>query len=131
MFGMFLLTLAVTLYMFVVRFKAVRSGQVPLKYFKTYDSQPTEDMIKASRHFNNLFEIPVLYYAAMILAIVMGLNGKWVHTWAWTFLIARVAHAIIHLSSNKLMWRMRAYSLGWIALTGLWVTLLFAVYERV
>ncbi len=116
--------------MALVRFKAIKSGQIDPRYFKTYEGNAPPQMIVAARHYNNLFEAPVLFYAVIIIAAVISLQGFWVHLWAWTYLVARVAQAVIHLTSNKIMWRMRSFVLGWVALTSLWILVLLEVIKR-
>lgn len=128
MFALVLVTVCVLVVMFRRRVVAIRNGQVKLEHFKTYNSgASTDEMIKAERHFSNLFEVPVLFYVGCLVAMNIPLVGFWILLWPWLFVVARVVHAIIHLGSNKIYWRMRAYGLGWIAVLALWIHIVYVV----
>ena len=124
MAAMFLLSAVVLIITFVTRVKAVRSRKVRLSYFTTYSSEVTDqDMLKASRHFSNLFEAPVLFYAVCLGAMIAGVQQKAFLITAWLYVIARVAHAYAHIGPNRLYPRMTVYFVSWIFLTALWVQL--------
>ena len=128
MFVMVLLTVVVMLTMLMSRIAAVRSGKLSVRYFKTYNfGEPPEQVIKSGRHFSNLFELPVLFYAGCLAAMILPMNDRWTLAWAWLFVLARLIHAAIHLGSNKLSPRMMSYALGWIAVLALWIDIVVAV----
>lgn len=130
MFAMVLITAAVMLAMFRSHVVAVRKG-LPINYFKTKESAPpSADMVKTANHFTNLFEAPVLFYAGCLAAMVVGAQGGVYVFFAWFFVVARVVHAAIHLGPNKVIPRMTAYMSGWIALLGLWFTLMIDIATR-
>lgn len=121
MFAMVVLTAVVLVFTFLTRVRAVRSGQVDFRYFKTFSvGEPTEAVLKTGRHFSNLFEVPVLFYSGCIVAMQMGATGFWPVLWAWVFVAARVVHAWIHIGSNKIYPRMGAFALGSFAAVALW-----------
>lgn len=123
MFAMFLLTAAVLLRMGYLRVRAIKSGQIKLNYFAIYDqNNGPEKMIQAERHFVNLFEVPVLFYAVCILGILFS-QGTIFVALAWIYIAARVVHAAIHMGSNNILWRMQSYLFGWLVLGAMWVSL--------
>lgn len=129
MFAMVILTVAVLVKTVLVRFKAVREGQVSVRYFKTFSEggNPPERMLQAQRHFSNLFEMPVLFYAGCLAAMVTPVLTADVQIWAWLFVAARVAHAWIHMGVNSIRPRMLAFGVGVVAVCGLWVTVVLRV----
>lgn len=128
MFAMVLLTALVMISMFVTRVSAIKSGKMNVRYFKTYDmGDQTEAVAKSSRHFVNLFELPVLFYVGCLVAMILPINDKGVLFWAWFFVLARVVHAYIHIGPNKLIPRMSAYAVGWVAVLALWIDIIVAV----
>jgi hypothetical protein len=131
MFAMVLLTAAVLVTLFRSRLRAVREGKVAAGYFKTYrgGAEP-EDSVKAARHFTNLFEAPVLFYAACLAAMLTQSAGPKLQALAWIYVAARVAHAFIHLGGNKLRPRIAVYFLGWLALLAMWTCLVIAARGR-
>jgi hypothetical protein len=53
--------------------------------------------------------------------MVAGVSGPWVAGFAWGYVAARVAHAVIHLGSNRVRHRLRAYAASWVFLLALWI----------
>src|SRR5687768_13453910 len=107
MFALVILTFIVFILGFAARFSAVRTRQLPLRYFKVFEGgAPPEAVVKTARHYSNLFEMPVLYYVGLILAMLIPLTGFWITFWAWGFVVARIAHACVHLGTNNILQRM-------------------------
>jgi hypothetical protein len=124
-FAMFVLTVIVLCRMFLLRVKDLRTGEVKLSYFRTYtQAGGSEKMLQASRHFTNLFEVPVLFYVICILGMIFSEGHLFVIA-AWLYVAARVAHAWIHMGSNNVMSRMRAYAAGWLLLIFMWGLFLY------
>lgn len=104
------------------RVRGIRSGQVKMRYFKTLqDGEPTEAMTKASRHFINLFEVPVLFYVVCLAAVALQIQSPWLLPLAWIFVAMRTLQAIVHLGPNKVVLRMSVYFLGFFAVLAMWV----------
>lgn len=122
MAAMVLLTFVVALWMLYQRLQAVRGGHIKMDYFKLVrgEDPPPRSMLQADNHFRNLFEVPVLFYAGCLVAMMIPLFGTLVQIWAWLFVAARILHALMHLGSNRILYRSRAYFLSWFAVLGLW-----------
>ncbi len=128
MAAMVLLTAIVFVRMFLSRFAAVRAGEVSATYYKTYQGgEEPRASAQLSRHFINLFESPTLFYVACIVAMLVGQNGTVMLVLAWTYVAARVAHALIHTGKNKMTPRMIVYLVSWIVLLAMWTNLVIAV----
>lgn len=82
---------------------------------------------RASDNFRNLFELPVLFYLALAVAVQTGQVTAITLTLAWLFVALRIAHSAIHCSYNKVMHRFYAYFAGGIALWLLWAVLAFGL----
>ena len=115
--AMLLLTFIVMLRMLILRIRAIKSKDIEMKYFKTYNSgnAPTL-MLQTDRHFINLFEAPVLFYMVCTFSVITFHVDTKMLIAAWLYVLFRVIHAIIHLTSNKIRPRMLSYTFGWIAL---------------
>jgi hypothetical protein len=124
MFAMVLLTATVLGILFRSRVRAVRDNQVPVTYFRLYQGAvEPESIAKPARHFTNLFEAPVLFYAACLAAMATGQVGTAMVALAWAYVATRVVHAYVHLGGNRLRLRMRAYFAGWLVLLAMWMLL--------
>ena len=127
MFAMFSLTLFVFILLFVDRFKAVKKGKINPKHFLTYTTDQIESRktIAKARQFANLFETPVLFYAACLAVMTLKITTSIFLGLAWGYVLMRVLHAFIHMGANHLIWRICAYFGSWLFLIGLWGGLLF------
>lgn len=74
----------------------------------------------AADNFRNLFELPVLFYAAVLVAAQTGQVGTATLALAWAFVLLRVAHSAIQCTYNKVIHRFWVYFSGGVALWLLW-----------
>ena len=113
MFALILWTAIVLVIMFKRRVSAIKSKQVSFDYFKTYqldESKLPQLMLQASRNFTNLFEVPTLYYAIILFGRSAFVVDRVFIIMAWSFVLLRILHSYIHLTSNKVILRMRVVS---------------------
>lgn len=122
------LTAIVLVRMFLGRVQAVKRGEVDARYYKTYQGggEPRA-MAQHSRHFVNLFENPVLFYAAGVVAMVTE-QGTGAIVWlAWAYVACRIGHTVIHLGSNRIPPRIAMYAASWTMLLAMWGVLVIGV----
>jgi hypothetical protein len=74
-------------------------------------------------NFRNLFETPVLFYLALVVAALTAQVTPLVLGLAWAYVAARVVHSAIHCSYNKVMHRFRVFALSMFVLLVLWAVL--------
>ena len=79
--------------------------------------------IRAADNFRNLFELPVLFYVAVLVAAHAGPVTPLVLGLAWLFVLLRVLHSWIHCTYNKVMHRFKVYVAGGLALWALWAVI--------
>jgi hypothetical protein len=128
MFAMVVLTAVVLVTLFRSRFSAVRQGLVSAAYFRIYQGEAEpEATAKAARHFANLFEAPVLFYVVCLAVMITHFTGVAMQVLAWIYVAARVTHACVHLGSNRLRRRIRAYFFSWLVLMAMWTYLVAGV----
>jgi len=106
---------------FAMRFRAVQRREVSLGYFRLLTGDAPIYLQQASRHYSNLFEMPVLFYAVAVLCILYPVEGPWVTALGWGYVTARIAHAFIHLTHNNVLQRALAFQVGNLCLIALWV----------
>lgn len=122
-FAMFALTAFAVVRLALLRGAALKGGRMSLSFYRLYrDGQEPAEIAATSRHFVNLFEAPVLFYIAVIIAQVTGQTGLVPVALAWAYVAARYVHSAIHLGSNDVLWRFRVYGISWLLLATLWVT---------
>ncbi len=120
---MVLLTLAVWLRMFQTRVGEMKRRRIhPQAMASSAQTGQLEDT-RAADNFRNLFELPVLFYAAVILALQTGVQSTVLVILAWAFVILRILHSAIHCSYNRVMDRFRAYVISGFVLWAIWALL--------
>jgi hypothetical protein len=123
-----LLTLFILVWMGRERVPRVMSGVIAMADIAV---ERTAYPLKArllSNNFENQFQLPVLFFVAALLALALGIVG-WVEVvLAWLFVAARYLHAAIHVTSNHVLSRFAAYSVGLAVLTLLWLWLVLRIF---
>jgi hypothetical protein len=89
-----------------------------------------EDAEKRAHNQRNQFELPVLFYAVVAFAMVIGAVDTTLVALAWAFVASRVVHAAIHIGPNKIRWRGPVFVLGFLIVTAMWVGLFLHVALR-
>lgn len=78
-----------------------------------------------SNAYSNQFELPVLFYVVIGLAIATGLVSLPLVALAWAFVAFRVLHAFIHVGSNYVPNRFYAFAGSVFSVMAMWIA--FAV----
>jgi hypothetical protein len=123
-FAMFALVAIVLLRMRRMRFAAVRSGEVSIKYYRAYQEGDEPEALRVvSRHFVNLFEMPVLFYVGVIMTYIAQHVTAWMVLLAWAYVALRYLHSWVHLGSNDVRMRVTVYFASAAVLLLLWGSL--------
>ncbi len=123
-----LLTLAALGVLSYVRVHFLRVGKVRAADV-VLSREPWPDRAKqASNTFDNQFQLPLLFYVGVALAIFFGPNLLEV-VLAWVFAVSRWVHAFIYIVWNHVPSRATAFSFGFAALIVLWLDLMVRFIE--
>jgi hypothetical protein len=122
MLAMFIWTFLVMLRNVQVRVGAVLRGELTNEYFELFEgAQPNETIKKTQNHLRNLMEVPPLFYIAALAVMFTGRTDGVFVMLAWSYVILRVAHGLVHLTFNKVPVRFFFFSLSNVALLAMWV----------
>ncbi|AMS32566.1 MAG: MAPEG family protein [Betaproteobacteria bacterium] len=80
---------------------------------------------RAADNFRNLFEMPVLFYAAVLTIFVAKLISPLLLALAWVYVLTRGAHSLIHCTFNKVIWRFYAFFASCLVLAVLWLAIAY------
>lgn len=127
MFTMVLLTFGVMILMGIARINSVRTGKVKVGYFRTMSGDSPEHLLKLSRHFSNLFEVPVLFYTAGVLSVTLNIEHALLGAFAWSFVVIRCIQAFIHITYNNVIHRMLAFIAGSACVLIIWCILILSL----
>jgi len=112
-----------------VRISGGRRGVISREYMRLGSGpEPPESVVGIHRHFSNLFEVPVLFYAVCIALFVTRTVDELAISLAWFFVLARVVHTALVLSTNRPRQRVIPYVLSSLAVFGLWLLLGLRVF---
>ena len=129
-FAMAILTLVVWLRMYTMRIAQMKRERIhPQAVATSVQAAARLTDSRAADNFRNLFELPVLFYLALVIAAIAGLVTTTTLLLAWLFVVLRIAHSAIHCGYNKVMHRFQAYLAGGVVLWALWGYLAFLLYR--
>jgi hypothetical protein len=77
--------------------------------------------------FANQFELPMLFYVLTILSIITHHADIVFLVLAWIFVLSRIAHAIVHTTSNNIMQRGPLFGLGMVVLLIMWIVFIVRI----
>lgn len=105
------------------RVAAVKGRRASVEQFRANVSEPQESLF-VHNALRNQFELPVLFYVAVIALHVTGGDGRIALALAWVFALSRVAHAYEHVTKNRVLVRRQLFIVGMAAALGLWLLLI-------
>jgi hypothetical protein len=77
--------------------------------------------LQVAYSFSNQFELPVLFYVLTILAYITHHAGVLFVALAWVFIIFRLLHAYVHVTSNKIRVRGALFGVAAVVLAIMWI----------
>lgn len=83
---------------------------------------------RASDNFRNLFEVPVLFYAGVLLAAQSGIGDVALLAMAWSFVGLRAVHSGVQCTINHVMTRFVAYALATLVLMAFWARMAWLLW---
>ena len=119
------LTFGLLFWMGKERQGAIARGEVWMENIALGQAAWPERATQIARAFHNQLETPVLFYVLVALAMVTQKADLLFVLMAWAFVLARLAHAYVHVTSNHVILRFKAYGAGLFVLMGMWA--IFAV----
>lgn len=118
-------TFLLLIFGFIMRYRAVSRGEVSMGYFRLVSGDAPRYLQQATRHYSNLFEMPVLFYVVALIYLLHPIEAAWVAPLGWIYVIFRILHAAIHLTYNNVIHRMLVFQVSNLALIALWVGVAF------
>jgi hypothetical protein len=121
-FALVSLTALIWLLMVVVRNAAVLRGLVSPEYYLAYTAKAPPDWIeRPARTFNNLMQVPAMFYVVCALMIVTHSVDRSQLAYAWIYVALRLLHACIYIRWNYLPYRFATWAASCVTLGVIWV----------
>lgn len=104
-----------------LRTGALRSGAVRPEDIALREPNWPRQATQVANAYANQLELPVLFYVLTILAYVTHKAGIVFVVLAWIFVIFRLLHAFVHVTSNNINVRGPLFGLSAIVLAVMWI----------
>jgi hypothetical protein len=115
------LVFALLLGMASMRTRALTSREVSLKDIALRQPNWPERATQIGNCFSNQFEVPVLFYILIALALPLRHADLFIVLMSWVFVVTRFAHAGIFVTSNNVQTRSLAWFAGVLVLLAMWI----------
>ena len=115
------LTFVLLFWMGGLRYRALRLGEVDPEKVRLREPNWPPRVLQIANAYHNQLELPVLFYVVMLLAMITKTLDVVIYLLACMFVLSRLVHAYIHVTSNRLDRRTGAFGIGLIALLLMWV----------
>ena len=119
------LTFIVMVVMYNQRIKEMKSRKIhpqKMKVRSQHQGELTASEASAN-NYANLFESPVLFYTAVILALILMLQDNILVFLAWIYVASRYVHSFIHITYNEVMHRFTVFIFSCFVLLAMWMRL--------
>ena len=114
------LTFALLLWMASARSRAITGREISLKDIALGQPNWPERATQIANCFRNQFEVPLLFYALIALALPLRHADLFIVSMSWVFVVTRLVHAGIFVGSNDLGRRSIAWLAGVLVLLAMW-----------
>ncbi len=121
MFAQVALTFGLLFWMTILRLRVIGLGDVKPQQVALREPAWPPYVLQIGNAFHNQIELPVLFYAVVLLALTTETLDVILCVLSWMFVLSRFVHAYIHVTSNRLDHRTAVFLVGAIALALMWV----------
>jgi hypothetical protein len=115
------LTFALLFMMGGRRFRALRRGYVRVPDIALGQRAWPDGVQATSNAFVNQFELPVLFFVLLPLAIITRKADIVFVALSWAFVVTRLVHAGIFITTNNVRQRFTAFVVGALVLLIMWI----------
>ena len=120
-FALVALTFALAIWMGYERNRVLFSKELRIKDIALSKENWPDQAKKVSNAYHNQYELPVLFYILVVIAMIARKADLIFVVLSWVFVISRYVHAYIHTTSNRVPRRFFVYLIGLIILIVMWV----------
>ena len=116
-------TLLIWVLMYARRIPAMQAAKIDPETAKSPDGKWKQDLplsVQASAHnYNHLLEQPTIFYALMFYVSLTAQMSAPIYYAAWAYVLLRLIHSFIQVSSGKVLLRFAIFSLSTLVLIGM------------
>ena len=121
LFVQVILTFALYCWMAYYRVTAIRSGAVHPRDIALRQPNWPPHVLQIVNAAHNQLELPLLFYVLTILSIMTRHADILFVVLSWIFVLSRLGHAYIHVTSNRVPRRGAIFGIGLLVLMIMWL----------
>jgi hypothetical protein len=111
-----------------LRTHALRSGAVQPENIALREPNWPKRATQFANAYANQLELPVLFYVLTILAMVTRKAGILFVVLAWIFVVFRLLHAYVHVTSNNVSIRGPLFGMSAVVLAIMWLIYIIQIF---
>lgn len=115
------LTFALLIWMVGLRRQTLVSGETKIRDIALGESNWPPRATQIGNCYRNQFELPVLFYVLIALALPLRHADLFIVLMSWVFVVTRFVHAGVFVNSNDLGRRSTAWLAGVLVLLVMWI----------
>lgn len=120
-FALVFLIFAVMFGMFRVRTQAIKTKEVRISQIAVGQDAWPKQATQVANTYVNLFEMPVLFFALIALALPLRQADLVIVLLSWVYVALRYMHAAVYIRSNHLGYRFGFFAASALVLLAMWV----------
>ena len=98
---MALIIIFLTLRLMFLAGKFIYAKDISIDQFQLYDGEFPDKLKSARYQFQNMFEIPLLFFPLCISHMILNNSTTLDHIFVWGFVIFRILHMLFRLQNQK------------------------------
>jgi Uncharacterized protein conserved in bacteria len=106
----------------------LRAGDVKIRDIALGERNWPDRVTQVSNAYHNQLEVPVLFYVLVALALITKKADLVFVILSWLFVVTRLVHAGIHVTSNRVPWRFMAFVAGVLILLVMWIVFALRIF---
>lgn len=115
------LTFALLIGMVLARRQTLVSGETKIRDIALGEPNWPQRATQVGNCYRNQFELPVLFYALIALALPLRHADLFLVLMSWVFVVTRLVHAGVFVTSNDLGRRSTIWIAGGLVLLAMWI----------
>jgi hypothetical protein len=101
-FAQLVLTFVLLFWMSYLRIQTIRRGLVQPSAISLREPNWPPRAMQIGNAFHNQLETPLIFYVLTLISLVTGTADSILWVLSWMFVLARIAHAYVHVTSNRI-----------------------------
>ena len=118
------------LILLLIAARRLTAGLSPREFSLGESARVPPPVTLPNRNYMNLLELPVLFYVACLMAMMIGRGTPAMVRLAWLYVALRMAHSLVHVTYNHVMHRFAVFAVSNGVLVLMWVLLGLQVFGR-